>query len=75
MSADKPGLSHPDVNGFVIGRSIHDKTAKELPDQVAADPIPKYLPGGARRRALDVAKDQRIQFHPTAGGGDSPIDA
>ena len=75
MSADKSGLSHPDVNGFAIGRSKRDTTVKDLPDLVAADDIEKYLPNGARRRASDVASEQGVGIKATALNGDSFIDA
>ena len=87
-SADKAGSTYPDVNGFAASRTKHDikdkpdpgpvadKPSKKLnPHPVATAAIPKYLPDGGRRKARDVASDQRVCLYRTSLSGESLIDA
>ena len=71
LSADKPGVSVPDANHFVIGRSAHGKQALDTSEHVSA---PRFLPDGSRRAASDVALDLYWRIMPTVCQGDCLID-
>ena len=72
LSADKPDVSVPEANHFVIVRSAAGQIALDTSEHLTT---PRYLPNGGRRKAADVALYLGWRLQLTVCQGDCLIDA